>query len=63
MMPRAPLMGYTVILVLYLDTGKQNGNYYLGFRVYSLGVMGIIRGYLGIRVEARKNNQEPRVNW
>ena len=51
-------MGYTVILVLYLDTGKQNGNRYLGFRVYSLGVMSIIRAYLGIRVGARKTTKD-----
>ena len=24
-----------VVLGLYWDTGKENGNYYLGFRVYS----------------------------
>ena len=26
---------YIYILVLYRDNGKENGNYYLGFRVYA----------------------------
>ena len=28
------LVEYRVILGLYRDNGKENGNYYLGFRVY-----------------------------
>ena len=28
-------METTMILGLYWDNGKENGNYYLGFRVYS----------------------------
>ena len=44
---KVPLKGYRgyigVILGLYRDNGKENGNYYLGFRVQGF------RGYVGIK--------------
>ena len=33
---RVPLKYIGVILGLYRDNGKENGNYYLGFRVWGL---------------------------
>ena len=35
-----------VILGLYWDNGKENGNFCLGFRVY--GIYGLYWGYIGI---------------
>ena len=32
-LPEASSLGFRVILGLYRDNGKENGNYYLGFRV------------------------------
>ena len=39
------------MLGLYRDNGKENGNYYLGFRVWGLGfrVQGL--GFSGLRLK------------
>ena len=42
---------YIYVYRLYRDNGKENGNYYSGFRVYSLGCIGL--RVLGFKVWPR----------
>ena len=44
---RVGVRGLWGILRIYWDNGKENGNYYLGFRVGGLGVLSALSGGLG----------------